>query len=277
MADSIHPHYQTIAEAIEYVRTNFHNQPELEEIAKHVHMSSFHFQKIFTEWAGVSPKKFLQHISLQHAKKLLRKNQLTLFDTSHSLGLSGTGRLHDLFVTIENMTPAEYKNGGESLQIEYNFLTSKFGKVCIASTKKGICYLHFEDTDHSLQNLKKEFPNATLSSGNNLLFDMAIQCINGINCEEKISLHLKGTPFQIKVWQALLSIAEGHTTTYKNIASQTGSENASRAAGSAIGQNPVAYLIPCHRVIKGDGGLGGYMWGLTRKSAILASEQLKSL
>lgn len=274
MTDSRHAHYETIAEAIGYVRSHYNQQPELETVARHVHMSPFYFQKIFTEWAGVSPKKFLQHISLQHAKKLLRNDQLSLFDTAEALGMSGTGRLHDLFVTIENMTPAEYKNGGESLQITYNFLTTKFGKICIAATKKGICYLHFEDDESNVKNLQSEFPKATLTCGHHFLFDRAIQCIDGINFEAKINLHLKGTEFQVKVWHALLSIAEGHTSTYKKIAMQAGAETAYRAAGTAIGHNPVAYLIPCHRVIRGDGDLGGYMWGLNRKAAMLASEQL---
>lgn len=268
--------YKIIAEAIEFVKKHFRHQPSLEEIANHVCLSPIHFQKIFSEWAGVSPKKFLQHITLQEAKSLLRKNQLTLFDTAMEIGMSGTGRLHDLFVNIEQMTPAEYKNGGDSLTITYQFFDSTFGHVMIAATQKGVCFLHFvDDENQGLLILRKEFPNAQLNRGNHPSIQSAFRCINDSASNEPINLHIKGTPFQLKVWQALLQIPEGRISTYSSITNQLHNPTASRAVGNAIGQNPIAMIIPCHRIIRGDGGLGGYMWGTTRKSALLAVENCK--
>src|SRR5690606_30357066 len=161
MNEQAHINYQRIAEAIDYIRTHFKEQPRLEELAEKVHLSPFHFQRLFSEWAGTTPKKFLQYITIEHAKKLLKEDQTTLFDAAHEAGLSGTGRLHDLFVNIEGMTPAEYKFGGRDLSINYSFVQSPFGNITVASTSKGICYLAFVDDEaEALTRIRRQFPNA---------------------------------------------------------------------------------------------------------------------
>lgn len=266
--------YDRIARAIEYIRTNFKDQPGLEEIAAQVHLSPYHFQRLFHEWAGTSPKKFLQYISLDHAKQLLKEQRYSLFDTAFETGLSGTGRLHDLFVNIEGMTPAEYKNGGEKLQIHYSFAESPFGNLIVASTPRGVCHLAFqENEEEALQALKARFPNASYQRKLDLMQQHALFLFqHDWSKLAQIKLHLKGTDFQLKVWEALLHIPMGKLTTYGEIASHLGQPNASRAVGTAIGNNPVAFLIPCHRVIQSTGMLGGYRWGETRKTAIIGWE-----
>jgi len=271
--------YNRIAEAIDYIKTNFREQPNLDEVAEKVHLSPFHFQRLFTEWAGTSPKKFLQYISVEHAKKILKENnQATLFDTAYETGLSGTSRLHDLFVNIEGMTPAEYKNGGKNLFINYSFAESPFGNIIVASTEKGVCFMAFaEDEIIGFNDLKRKFPNATFSrkldlSQQNALFIFQ----NDWSKLSEIKLHLKGTDFQLKVWETLLKIPMGQLSTYGSIAQQIEKPNASRAVGTAIGSNPVAFLIPCHRVIQSTGTFGGYMWGNTRKTAIIGWEGVQS-
>lgn len=274
MNDKAYSNYSRIAEAIEYIQNNFAKQPNLDEIAEKIHLSPFHFQRLFTEWAGVSPKKFLQYISIQHAKQLLNNSQATLFETAFQTGLSGTGRLHDLFVNIEGMTPGEYKNKGENLRINYSFAETLFGNVLVASTHKGICYMGFSDDDKiAFSELEKRFPKASFM----LKSDDFQQNVLQIYTQDwptlaKIKLHLKGTDFQLKVWEALLKIPMGKLTSYGNIAETIQKPNASRAVGTAIGNNPIAFLIPCHRVIQATGVLGGYMWGTTRKTAIIGWE-----
>lgn len=266
--------YNRIAEAIEYIKNNFTQQPNLDEVAEQVHLSPFHFQRLFSEWAGTTPKKFLQYISIEHAKKLLADKHTTLFDTAFETGLSGTSRLHDLFINIEGMTPAEYKNGGKNLSVNYSFVESPFGNLIVASTPKGICYIAFDDDEEkALNNLKGKFPNATFQRKLDLMQQNALFIFqNDWSKLPEIKLHLKGTDFQLKVWEALLKIPMGHLSTYGNIAEQIGNSNASRAVGTAIGRNPVAFLIPCHRVIQSSGNIGGYMWGNTRKTAIIGWE-----
>lgn len=267
--------YRRITEAIEYIKTHFKSQPDLDEVAEKIHLSPFHFQRLFTEWAGTSPKKFLQYISVEHAKNLLKEdNQATLFDTAYATGLSGTSRLHDLFIKIEGMTPAEYKNGGINLTIHYSFAETPFGNIIIASTAKGICYLAFEeDKVKALEGLKKKFPNAVLQKGSTILQKNALFIFQqDWSKMAEIKLHLKGTDFQLKVWEALLKIPMGRLSTYGNIAEKIGNQNASRAVGTAIGSNPIAFLIPCHRVIRSSGIFDGYRWGNMRKTAIIGWE-----
>jgi AraC family transcriptional regulator of adaptative response/methylated-DNA-[protein]-cysteine methyltransferase len=272
-----HQAYITIEKAIVFIRENFYRQPSLDEIARHVHLSPFHFQRMFHEWAGITPKKFLQHVSLNYAKYLLREKQQTLFDTAAETGLSGTGRLHDMFIQLEGMTPAEYKSGGNGLHIDYGIYPTMFGKVIIASTPKGICYIHFAaEMEDALAGLQKKYPGAMLAHNIRPNHEDAIACMSGITPKETIRLHVKGSPFQLKVWEALLQIPEGHLTSYGDLSRKINQPDASRAIGTAIGQNPVAFLIPCHRVIRSDGGLGGYMWGINRKSALIAWEQVKA-
>jgi len=267
--------YERIKKAIEYIQANFQQQPDLDAVAKEVYLSPFHFQRLFKEWAGVSPKKFLQYISLQHAKKLLADH--TVMDAAYETGLSGSSRLHDLFISIEGMTPGEYKNGGEQLNINYSFAESPFGNIIVASTPKGICHLAFaDDENEALKQLQVQFPNATFKQvvdaiQQNALFIFTQDWKN----LSKIKLHLKATPFQIKVWEALLKIPMGDVSTYSSIANQIENPNASRAVGSAIGDNPVAFLIPCHRVIRSTGEFGQYHWGSTRKTAMIGWEAAK--
>ncbi|TKK66136.1 methylated-DNA--[protein]-cysteine S-methyltransferase [Ilyomonas limi] len=269
--------YNRIAEAIDYIKTNFKDQPSLDEVAEKVHLSPFHFQRLFSEWAGTTPKKFLQYISVEHAKKLLTEHQATLFDTAYETGLSGTSRLHDLFVNIEGMTPAEYKNGGKNLHINYSFAESPFGNLVVAATAKGVCYMAFEEgEDKAVADLKGKFPNATFHQKLDLMQQNALFIFqNDWSKLHQIKLHLKGTDFQLKVWETLLKIPMGQLSTYGAIAQKIKQPSASRAVGTAIGSNPVAFLIPCHRVIQSTGTLGGYMWGSTRKAVMIGWESAK--
>lgn len=269
--------YSRIAEIIEYIQSNFKNQPDLNELASRVNLSPFHFQRIFKEWAGTSPKKFLQFISLDHAKHLLKVERATIFETAIETGLSSTSRLHDLFISIEGMTPAEYKNGGKDLVINFKFYDCLFGKLLIANTEKGICHMaFFEESTEAIKILESKFPNASFNFQSDILQKNALSVLNNSNSpEEKIKLHIKGSDFQLKVWEALLSIPSGHLSTYGNIANNIDNPAASRAVGTAIGNNPVAFLIPCHRVIQSSGAIGGYMWGNVRKTAIIGWENSK--
>lgn len=266
--------YRRIAKAIDYIRQNYKSQPNLDQIAEQVHLSPPHFQRLFTEWAGTSPKKFLQYISVGHAKKILSDQQATLFDTTEQIGLSSTSRLHDLFVHIEGMTPAEYKNSGQGLRIHYSFAQSPFGRLIIASTPKGICYMAFgEQNDTLLTELRSKFSNALFQEQRDDIQQHALSIFDARNTDlHQIKLHLKGTDFQLKVWESLLRIPLGQLSTYGNIAQHIGKPGASRAVGTAIGSNPIAYLIPCHRVIQSSGIIGGYMWGSVRKTAIIGWE-----
>ncbi len=270
--------YERVASAIEFIRTNYKNQPKLDEVAEHVHVSPYHFQRMFQEWAGVSPKQFLQYLSLEHAKKMLKETHASLFDTAFETGLSGTGRLYDLFVNIEGMTPGEYKNGGEALTINYSFADTPFGNVIVASTDKGVCHMAFADEgiENAFENLKVQFPNANYKQIVDLKQQNALFVFNQDWSKlEEIKLHLKGTDFQLKVWETLLKVPSGGLTTYGDLATKAGHEGAYRAVGTAVGKNSVAFLIPCHRVIKSTGELGNYHWGENRKNLIVGWEASK--
>lgn len=269
--------FNRIKKAIEYISENYKYQPSLDKISEHIHLSPFHFQRLFKEWAGVSPKRFLQYISIQHAKQILRETQATLFDTAFEVGLSGTSRLHDLFINIEGMTPAEYKNEGSYLTINYSFALSPFGEIIVASTPKGICHMSFaEDHEEAIKNLTSIFPKANYQNSADGIQKNAIRIFN-LDWEslDKIKLHIKGSDFQLKVWQALLNIPMGQLSSYQNIANLIKSPKASRAVGNAVGQNPVAYLIPCHRIIQSTGALGDYHWGHIRKTSMIGWEAAK--
>ena len=270
--------YNRIAEAIDYIKHNFKAQPNLYEVAEKIHVSPFHFQRMFTDWAGVSPKKFLEYISIEHAKNILKNQQATLFGAAFETGLSGTSRLHDLFINIEGMTPGEYKNGGENLSINYSYAESPFGNILVASTAKGICYMAFADNEEqALNDLQKHFPNAQLRQMVDMIQQNALYIFtHDWSKLNKIKLHLKGTDFQLKVWETLLKIPMGRLSTYGDIAKQINISGASRAVGTAIGSNPVAFLIPCHRVIQSTGIIGGYHWGNTRKTAMIGWEAAKA-
>jgi AraC family transcriptional regulator, regulatory protein of adaptative response / methylated-DNA-[protein]-cysteine methyltransferase len=265
--------YERIETAIVFLQQNFQRQPALEEVAAQVHLSPFHFQKMFTAWAGVSPKKFVQFLSIEYAKQLLQQ-QHSLSTVSFETGLSGTGRLHDMFISIEGMTPGDFKAGGAALQINYSFGETPFGHILIASTTRGICHLNFiAEEKTALEILQAAFPQAALQQNTDLLQQQAFRIFSDDWSDlQKIKLHLKATPFQLKVWQSLLQIPFGQAATYANLAAGIQSPKAARAVGTAIGQNPVAYLIPCHRVIRATGVTGEYHWGSGRKLAILGWE-----
>jgi AraC family transcriptional regulator of adaptative response/methylated-DNA-[protein]-cysteine methyltransferase len=271
--------YERIARAIEYITKNSIEQPSLEQIAEIVHLSPFHFQRLFTEWAGVSPKKFLQYLTVEYAKKILSEVQSkSLIETSQQVGLSGTSRLHDLFVNIEGMTPGEYKNGGENLSIVYSIRECQFGSYLVASTDKGISNLYFFDGDKSkiFLELKSTWPKAKILEGTDDHQEKVVQFFNhDFSNVEKIKLHLKGTEFQLKVWEALLKIPQGSLLSYGQIAHNIQQPSASRAVGTAIGSNQVGFIIPCHRVIKNLGGIGEFRWGSIRKKAIIGWEASK--
>lgn len=267
--------YNRIADAIRFIKKNYRTQPKLEEIAEHINMSPFHFQRMFSEWAGTTPKRFLQYLNIEYAKKILKETHATLFDTACELGLSGTGRLHDLFINIEGMTPGEYKNGGLALNINYSFADTPFGKIIAASTDKGVCHMAFVDEGErrAFDHLRSIFPNAKYVLSPDTKQQHALSVFDrDWNRLEEIKLHLKGTEFQLKVWETLLKIPAGGLATYADLASKSGYNGACRAVGTAVGKNPVAFLIPCHRVIKATGEPGNYHWGKMRKNAIIGWE-----
>ncbi|MCC2605074.1 bifunctional helix-turn-helix domain-containing protein/methylated-DNA--[protein]-cysteine S-methyltransferase [Planctobacterium marinum] len=269
--------YERIENAIHFIRENFKEQPSLALIANAVNLSPFHFQRMFSEWVGVSPKKFMQYISLDYAKTLLN-NRITLLDAAYETGLSGSSRLHDLFVNIEAMTPGEFKNGGANLILNYCFAISPFGKVLVASTPKGVCHMSFEENEEiALSELNVRFPNAELHQINDKFQQDALLIFQkDWRQMAQIKLHLAGTPFQLKVWESLLKIPMGKLCSYSDIARNLSKPKASRAVGSAIGNNPVAFLIPCHRVIQSGGQIGGYKWGSNKKTAIIGWEAART-
>ncbi|UOQ95848.1 methylated-DNA--[protein]-cysteine S-methyltransferase [Hymenobacter sp. 5317J-9] len=270
--------YQRIAAALSFLQANFQTQPSLEEAAERARWSPFHFQRKFQEWAGVSPKKFLQYLSLDHAKQLLRQ-QASVAEAAYETGLSGTGRLHDLFVTLEAMTPGEYRHGGAALAIQYSFGESPFGTYLVASTAKGICKLVFVDDEQAaLAELRQEWPNALLTPAETAVHAQVARFFaRTFSPTDRLHLHLKGTAFQLKIWESLLRIPEGQLRTYSQLAAAAENGAAVRAAGTAIGANPVGYLIPCHRVIRGTGEFGQYRWGATRKAALLGWEAAQTI
>lgn len=270
--------YDRIAEAISFIASRVDSQPSLEEIARHIHLSPFHFQRLFSRWAGVTPKKFLQVLTLERAKKLLNQSK-SLLEVSDSLGLSSGSRLYDHFVHLEAVTPGEYKQGGAGLTIEYGVHDSPFGKVFIAITPRGICSFVFMDhmeADVNLAGLHKQWPHAKVHENR----EGTLAIIKTMFGKEKtldrpVSLHVSGTNFQISVWKALLQIPPAKVTSYSQVATAIGHPGSARAVGQAVGANPIAFLIPCHRVIQQSGKLGGYHWGETRKQAIHAWESAR--
>lgn len=264
--------YERIAKAIRFIADTRLDQPGLNEIAAHVGLSPHHFQRLFTRWAGVSPKKFLGFLTLRHARALLTQGESVL-NTALDVGLSGPSRLHDLFVSLEAMTPGELKNGGENLTISYATDDTPFGPAVIMRTVRGICGIEFLQNGEQAQDVvQRRWPGAMVEK--NLHPDSVLSRLldGSANLDAPIPLHLKGTPFQIRVWEALLNIPAGHASTYKRIADEVCTPKAARAVGGAIGKNPVAVLIPCHRVIKESGVVEGYRWGSTRKRALLGWE-----
>lgn len=266
--------FNRIRRAIEYVDENFREQLSLNDVAAHVNLSPFLFQRMFTEWSGVSFRQFVQYTSVEYAKRILRESKTTPLDAACTVGLPGVGRLHDPFVKIEGMTPDEYKNGGESLTVNYSFADGPFGTILIASTPKGVCYIAFVDNETDALHIpKSKFPNAVyVNVTDRIQQDALLMFTKDWSALNKIKLHIKGTAFQMKVWEALLKIPMGNLVTYGDIARYIENPDANRAVGTAVGQNPIAFLIPCHRVIRSIGDFGGYMWGPSRKKAMIGWE-----
>jgi AraC family transcriptional regulator, regulatory protein of adaptative response / methylated-DNA-[protein]-cysteine methyltransferase len=269
--------WRKMGRAIRYLSANYLDQPTLEDAASAVGLSPFHFQRLFSRYVGVSPKNFVGHLTLGHAKGGLKAGQ-SLLETSLDAGLSGPSRLHDLCLKIEAMTPGDYAKGGEGVAIDYGFHACPFGVALIMATGKGICGVAFADEGgekKTLADMKARWPRATYSEAPGRTQKYAQRIFNPANSREELRLHLLGTPWQIKVWEALLAIPEGRMTTYRAVAELAGNTNASRAVGMAVGRNPLAWIIPCHRVLGSNGAMTGYHWGLDRKRAMLAVEQAR--
>ena len=267
--------YRRVAQAIDYLEANFRRQPSLDEIAAGVHLSKYHFQRLFKTWAGISPSQFMQFLTIEYAKQQLVASQ-SVYDAALDAGLSGAGRLHDLFVTFEGITPGEYKKRGSGLHITYGFHDTPFGACLLASTERGICNLTFVPGDKmdAVEQLKKEWPQADFIEDGPQTQAMVSQIFSPLPGRPSRPFHLllKGTNFQINVWRALLAIPAGAMVSYQDVAAFIGKPNATRAVASAIAHNPVGYLIPCHRVIRKSGDIQGYRWGTTRKRVILGWE-----
>ncbi len=272
--------YQRIEQAILYLKNHYKEQPSLEEVAANIGLSEYHFQRLFTRWAGVSPKRFLQFLTKEGAKELLSRSE-NLLDTTHQVGLSSLGRLHDLFVTTEAVTPGEYKTRGEGVTIRYGIHLTPFGKCLIGMTERGICHLGFVSGSEgeAIDGLVSDWKEASMvedyratASLVGPIFDLRYDT----RIRQPLTLHLRGTNFQLKVWEALLQIPAGTATTYEGLAQRIGQPSASRAVGSAVGHNPVAVLIPCHRVLRKAGEFGNYRYGELRKKALLVREYLNN-
>jgi AraC family transcriptional regulator of adaptative response/methylated-DNA-[protein]-cysteine methyltransferase len=272
--------YSRIERAIFFLEENFRRQPELREVAKSVHLSEFHFQRLFRRWAGISPKRFVQFLTLEYAKKLLDQSHSVL-DATYDAGLSSPGRLHDLFVNIEAMTPGEFKAKGAGLGISYGFHPSPFGECLLAVTEKGICGLGFIGKGGragTLRDFQRRWPKARMEMNARLTQPYVSRIFGGQrgNGDRPLALVLRGTNFQVRVWEALLKIPLGSVTCYEDLASSLGKVRAARAVGGAVGRNPIAFLIPCHRVIRKVGVIGDYHWGAARKKAMLAWEAART-
>lgn len=275
-----HINYQRIEEAIRFLEANFQRQPELEEVADKVHLSPFHFQRIFTEWAGISPKRFLQYLTVDFLKTKLEASR-NLTEVAESAGLSAQSRVYDLFTTLEAVTPQEFKQHGAGIDIRYGFHETPFGEALIGVTDRGICWLSFltsGDRKSELEQMKAHWFNSVhrqdQESTAPVITSIFINRKNAIL--PKLHVLVKGTNFQVKVWEALLRLPLGSVTTYQQIAESIGNPKAMQAVGSAVGSNHVAYLIPCHRVIRKDGVLGEYRWDAMRKKSIIGWEMAKA-
>lgn len=271
--------YQRVARAITYLAEHTGEQPTLEQIAAEVQLSPFHFQRMFCRWAGTSPKRFLQVLTLERGKRLLEQSR-PLLETAHELGLSGGSRLHDHFVKIEAVTPGEHREQGRGISVEHGVYTTPFGPLFLASTGRGICRAAFVDhapVEAQIQSLHDTWPKARLKENPAICAELVRTLLSrdGAGQGKPLSLLVKGTNFQIAVWRALLNIPPGAVASYGDIARQLGKPGSGRAVGNAVGANPVALFIPCHRVIRESGALGGYRWGEDRKQVIQTWERMQ--
>ncbi|MEP3442301.1 MAG: bifunctional helix-turn-helix domain-containing protein/methylated-DNA--[protein]-cysteine S-methyltransferase [Sulfitobacter sp.] len=270
-------HYGVIARAIAVIDAAEGNIG-LETLAAEMGMSAAHFQRVFSAWVGVSPKRYQQYLALGHAKTLLRSHATTL-QAAHGAGLSGTGRLHDLFVRWESMSPGDFAAGGAGLKIDWGWFDSPFGPALVMGTCKGICGLSLAagmGASEAMADLRARWPKAQYSENPEALAVWVRTAFGQGAAGETAPMYLIGAPFQLKVWEALLQVPEGSVTTYSVIAEHIGNPRAVRAVGTAVGRNPIGYLIPCHRVLRASGALGGYHWGLPMKRAMLGYESIRS-
>ncbi|HVL00627.1 MAG TPA: bifunctional helix-turn-helix domain-containing protein/methylated-DNA--[protein]-cysteine S-methyltransferase [Dongiaceae bacterium] len=270
--------YDRIAKAIAFIEHHVTDQPSLDEIAAHVHLSPFHFQRLFSRWAGITPKRFLQVLTLERGKTLLQDSR-SLLEVSDDLGLSSSSRLHDHFVQIEAVTPGEFKSRGQGLTIHYGLHSTPFGPLFVASTERGICRATFVDDQslaESVADLQDSWPLATLVQDDSMTHPI-IDALFAVDSqlERPLSVHVTGTNFQIAVWRALLKIPAGTVSSYSAVADMIGRPRSVRAVANAIGANPIAFLIPCHRVIQQSGALGGYRWGPQRKQVMQTWERAR--
>jgi AraC family transcriptional regulator of adaptative response/methylated-DNA-[protein]-cysteine methyltransferase len=272
--------YDVVERAIKFIEESYTEQPSLDEIAEYVHLSKYHFQRVFSRWAGISPKKFMQYLTVSHAKKLLAESKSVL-DVTYEVGLSSAGRLHDLFVNFEALSPGEYKLRGKGLQIEYSFCGSPFGTCLLAKTERGICWMSFlsdNSRSEALADMLHNWDGARCVENDGqlkLLAERVFRPFEG-GTGASLQLHIRGTNFQVKVWEALLAVPFGRLASYGDIAAKIGAPSASRAVGGAVGSNPVALLIPCHRVIRETGVIGNYRWGEMRKRLLIGWEAVHS-
>ena len=268
--------YARIERAIIFLRANQAQRPSLADAAGHVGLSPAHFQRLFTRWAGVSPKRFQQHETLERAKSLLAEPR-SLLEVTYEAGLTSPSRLHDLFVSLDGVTPGEWRAAGAGVVVRWGVHSSPFGDCLVATTPRGVCGLVFlEDAADARAELARRWPLATLIEDPATTAPIASRLETGLGAGEPIRLAPVGTNFQLAVWRALLAVPEGQVVTYEKIAETVCTRRAVRAVGTAVGANPIAVLIPCHRVIRKDGGLGGYRWGAPRKQALLAREAARS-
>jgi AraC family transcriptional regulator, regulatory protein of adaptative response / methylated-DNA-[protein]-cysteine methyltransferase len=269
--------YTRIEQAIRFIDANLLRQPDLNEVAAHLGLSEYHFQRLFTRWAGISPKRFLQFLTREYAKEILDRSA-NLLEATYAAGLSSPGRLHDLFIHTEAVTPAEYRSGAAGLEISYGFHPTPFGECLLALTSRGICFLAFVDGSSlsALELLRRTWPNAILADSPALTAPLVERLFSGLP-GTPLALHLRGTNFQLKVWEALLRLPPGRWTSYQALADDLGMPGSARAVGNAVAHNPVAYLIPCHRVLQKTGHFGSYRYGPIRKQAILGWEQARAL
>ena len=272
--------YERIEKAIQFLADNFHSQPNLKEIADKIHVSEYHFQRLFSRWVGISPKRFLQFLTKEYAKTLLEKS-INLLDVTYESGLTSPGRLHDLFVSCEAVTPGQYKSRGEGVEIAYGYHATPFGECLLAKTNRGICGLNFvqnNDRRPVFASLEDRWQNATLIEDPDVTRLFVERIFDPSEGKKSTPLHLvlSGTNFQIKVWEALIKIPMGAVVSYENVAAHIGMPRASRAVGNAVGSNPVSFVIPCHRVIRKTAEFGNYGGGVARKLAILGWEAVRS-
>lgn len=270
--------YERVACAIRYLERNAEDQPELEHIAAHVGLSSAHFQRLFSRWAGISPKRFLQYLTLRHTRQILRESNQSLLDTTHQAGLSSVSRLHDLYLHCEAMTPAEYRTLGAGLTVSYGVHPTPFGHCLIGLTERGLCNLQFIDDgeEQALGMISRNWPNATLRSDVKRTRELSERLFCPLRHPEKpLYAMVRGTPFQLKVWEALLQIPLGQIVSYQAVARSIQRPQSARAVANAIANNPLHFLIPCHRVIQSSGNPGGYRAGSVRKKALLGWEAAK--